>query len=46
MRCILASSDHEVQLYAFDIPAMGGDDLRLQPLHMRKINLEQRWRGG
>ncbi|RXG85766.1 DNA ligase [Bradyrhizobium zhanjiangense] len=33
--------DHEVQLYAFDILAMGGDDLRFLPLHMRKANLEQ-----
>jgi ATP-dependent DNA ligase len=33
--------DHEVQLYAFDILAMGGDDLRSLPLHMRKANLEQ-----
>jgi ATP dependent DNA ligase-like protein len=31
--------DHEVQLYAFDILAMGGDDLRSLPLHMRKANL-------
>jgi ATP-dependent DNA ligase len=33
--------DHEVQLYAFDILAKGGDDLRSLPLHMRKTNLEQ-----
>ncbi|MGV7219038.1 ATP-dependent DNA ligase [Bradyrhizobium sp. UFLA05-112] len=33
--------DHEVQLYAFDILTMGGDDLRPLPLHMRKVNLEQ-----
>jgi ATP-dependent DNA ligase len=33
--------DQEVQLYAFDILAMGGDDLRSLPLHMRKTNLEQ-----
>ena len=33
--------DHEVQLYAFDILAMGGDDLRSLPLHMCKTNLEQ-----
>jgi bifunctional non-homologous end joining protein LigD len=33
--------DHEVQLYAFDILAMAGDDLRSLPLHMRKTNLEQ-----
>ncbi|MEY9121323.1 ATP-dependent DNA ligase [Bradyrhizobium yuanmingense] len=33
--------DHEAQLYAFDILAMGGDDLRDLPLHMRKTKLEQ-----
>jgi bifunctional non-homologous end joining protein LigD len=33
--------DHEVQLYAFDILAMGGDDLWDLPLHMRKADLEQ-----
>ncbi|MEZ2143212.1 DNA ligase [Bradyrhizobium sp. DN5] len=33
--------DHEVQLYAFDILALGGYDLRSLPLHMRKTNLEQ-----
>jgi bifunctional non-homologous end joining protein LigD len=33
--------DHEVQLYAFDVLAMGGDDLRSLPLHLRKSNLEQ-----
>jgi ATP-dependent DNA ligase len=31
----------EVQLYAFDILAMGGDDLRALPLSLRKQNLEQ-----
>jgi ATP-dependent DNA ligase len=30
-----------MQLYAFHILAMGGDDLRSLPLHMRKTNLEQ-----
>jgi ATP-dependent DNA ligase len=30
-----------VQLYAFDILAMGGDDLRSLPLHLRKAKLEQ-----
>ncbi|WP_283810982.1 hypothetical protein [Bradyrhizobium zhanjiangense] len=30
--------DHEVQLYAFDILAMGGNDLRSLP---RKVNLDQ-----
>jgi len=33
--------DHEVQLYAFDILAMGGDDLRCLPLHLRKTSLER-----
>jgi ATP-dependent DNA ligase len=33
--------DHEVQLYAFDILALGGDDLRSLPLHLRKQNLVQ-----
>jgi bifunctional non-homologous end joining protein LigD len=32
-----------VQLY--DILAMGGDDLRSLPLHLRKTNLEQLLRG-
>jgi bifunctional non-homologous end joining protein LigD len=32
---------HEVQLYAFDILAMGGDDLRALPLHLRKANFAQ-----
>ncbi|MET3966725.1 DNA ligase [Bradyrhizobium sp. S3.9.1] len=31
--------DQEVQLYAFDILAMGGEDLRELPLDMRKTNL-------
>ncbi|MCK1424588.1 MULTISPECIES: RNA ligase family protein [unclassified Bradyrhizobium] len=31
--------DHEVQLYAFDVLAVGGNDLRDQPLHLRKTNL-------
>src|SRR5258708_1620257 len=31
--------DHEVQLYAFDILALDGDDLRKLPLSMRKANL-------
>ena len=30
--------DDEVQLYAFDILALDGDDLRKLPLHMRKTN--------
>ncbi|MCP3388886.1 DNA ligase [Bradyrhizobium sp. CCGB12] len=33
--------DHELQLYAFDILAMGGYDLRSLPLHLRKANLQQ-----
>ena len=31
--------DEEVQLYAFDILALGGEDLRSLPLSMRKTNL-------
>ena len=31
--------DHEVQLYAFDVLALDGDDLRKLPLHLRKTNL-------
>jgi ATP-dependent DNA ligase len=33
------SHDDEVQLYAFDILALDGDDLRKLPLSMRKTNL-------
>jgi ATP-dependent DNA ligase len=33
--------DEEVQLYAFDILALGGEDLRPLPLHLRKANLAQ-----
>ncbi|WP_441259895.1 ATP-dependent DNA ligase [Bradyrhizobium sp. 521_C7_N1_3] len=33
--------DHEVQLYAFDVLAMGGDDLRDLPLHLRETNVER-----
>src|SRR6202011_5563010 len=31
--------DDEVQLYAFDVLALDGDDLRNLPLHLRKTNL-------
>src|SRR3954454_8757362 len=31
--------DHEVQLYAFDVLALDGEDLRKMPLSMRKTNL-------
>jgi ATP-dependent DNA ligase len=31
--------NHEVQLYAFDILALSGDDLQKLPLHLRKTNL-------
>jgi bifunctional non-homologous end joining protein LigD len=31
--------DEEVQLYAFDILTLDGDDLRKLPLSMRKTNL-------
>jgi bifunctional non-homologous end joining protein LigD len=37
--------DHEVQLYAFDCLALGGDDLCRLPLHLRKGNLAQLLRG-
>jgi len=33
--------NEEVQLYAFDIMALNGDDLRRVPLSMRKTNLAQ-----
>jgi bifunctional non-homologous end joining protein LigD len=33
--------DEEVQLYAFDILALGGEDLRSLPLHLRKANLAE-----
>jgi len=37
----LYSGQHndEIQLYAFDILALDGDDLRKLPLHLRKTNL-------
>jgi hypothetical protein len=37
--------DAEVQLYALDIMALNGDDLRPLPLSMRKTNLERLLRG-
>ncbi|MET4421039.1 ATP-dependent DNA ligase [Bradyrhizobium japonicum] len=37
--------DDEVQLYAFDILALGGEDLRQLPLTMRKTNLTRLLRG-
>jgi bifunctional non-homologous end joining protein LigD len=33
--------DEEVQLYAFDVLALDGDDLRALPLSMRKTNLSR-----
>jgi ATP-dependent DNA ligase len=33
--------DDEVQLYAFDVLALEGDDLRKLPLHLRKTNLQR-----
>ena len=33
--------DHEVQLYAFDIMALDGEDLRSLPLSMRRTNLDR-----
>ncbi|WP_311982634.1 DNA ligase [Bradyrhizobium japonicum] len=38
-------NDHEVQLYAFDALAVGGEDLRLLSLEMRKTNLARLLRG-
>jgi hypothetical protein len=38
--------DHEVQAYAFDILAMGGDDLRSLPLHVRKAISSSCWHVG
>ncbi|MBR0724134.1 RNA ligase family protein [Bradyrhizobium manausense] len=35
----------EVQLYAFDVLALGGEDLRQLPLSMRKTNLARLLRG-
>ncbi|WLB24069.1 ATP-dependent DNA ligase [Bradyrhizobium japonicum] len=37
--------DHEVQVYAFDILALGGEDLRPLPLTLRKTNLARLLRG-
>lgn len=37
--------DPEVQLYTFDIIALGGEDLRQLPLSMRKANLARLLRG-
>ncbi|WP_442870031.1 ATP-dependent DNA ligase, partial [Bradyrhizobium sp. CCBAU 45389] len=37
--------DDEVQLYAFDVLALGGEDLRQLPLEMRKTNLARLLRG-
>jgi bifunctional non-homologous end joining protein LigD len=37
--------DDEVQLYAFDVLALDGDDLRALPLSMRKSNLARLLRG-
>ncbi|MEY9459653.1 ATP-dependent DNA ligase [Bradyrhizobium ottawaense] len=37
--------DEEVQLYAFDVLALGGDDLRPLPLSVRKTNLARLLRG-
>jgi hypothetical protein len=38
--------DHEVQLYAFDILALGGDDLRSLPLHMSRRRVRAENGGG
>src|SRR3954447_5026440 len=37
--------DDEVQLYAFDVLALGGEDLRQLPLSLRKANLARLLRG-
>jgi bifunctional non-homologous end joining protein LigD len=37
--------NHVVQLCAFDVLAIGGDDVRDQPLSMRKTNLDRLLRG-
>jgi bifunctional non-homologous end joining protein LigD len=37
--------DDETQLYAFDVPAMDGEDLRGLPLSMRKVSLARLLRG-
>ena len=37
--------NHEVQLCAFDVLALGGDDLRDLPLPMRKTSLDRLLRG-
>jgi ATP-dependent DNA ligase len=37
--CTHAGHDEAVQLYAFDILALDGEDLRSLPLSMRKTNL-------
>ncbi|WP_458179738.1 ATP-dependent DNA ligase [Bradyrhizobium sp. 14AA] len=37
--------DEEVQLYAFDLLALGGEDLSPLPLEMRKTNLARLLRG-
>ncbi|QHP71251.1 DNA ligase [Bradyrhizobium sp. LCT2] len=37
--------DDEVQLYAFDILALGGEDLRQRPVEMRKTHLARLLRG-
>jgi ATP-dependent DNA ligase len=36
----------EVQLYAFDILALGGEDLRKLPLHLARTTLQGCWRSG
>ena len=49
MRCTQAKRNDEVQLCAFDVLAMDGNDLRDLPLSLRKINLQwllARWPDG
>jgi ATP-dependent DNA ligase len=38
-RAAFSQAQREVQLYAFDVLALDGDDLRKLPLHLRKNNL-------
>jgi bifunctional non-homologous end joining protein LigD len=45
MRCIPAKHNEEVQLCAFDVLAIDGEDLRELPLSMRKTNLARLLRG-
>jgi bifunctional non-homologous end joining protein LigD len=41
MFCTAAKHNDEIQLYAFEILALDGDDLRKLPLHFRKAHLSR-----